>query len=238
MGEVGRCKKWRKSENLPKEVSLADNIVFSPPTGLAKIIQCQSPEPRTGLPNTRGEATSPRLPHSRGSAETSDEGESDNEDWARRAQTDIGDSSNYTCEPDLGVSHVIHNTKYGSEVLQGMKTAWKSANQHVEVKVGALADSKASALITSWDLAKKVKMMIFENGDATLKDASNKHLNVSGRGEIMVQEEYGLLHKIKVLISRDLGQDKLVVGFEDLKDLGILHQEFPRTLPEKRREDA
>ena len=78
-----------------------------------------------------------------------------------------------------------------------------------------------------------MKMTIYEKGDATLKDASNKQMDVSGRGEIMVQEEYGIPHKIKVLISRDLGKDELVVGLEDLKDLGILHHEFPRTLPEK-----
>ena len=67
-----------------------------------------------------------------------------------------------------------------------------------------------------------------------MKDASNKHMDVSGRGEIMVQKEYGIPHKIKVLILSDLGQDKLVVGPEDLKDLGILHPEFHRTLTEKR----
>ena len=38
-----------------------------------------------------------------------------------------------------------------------------------------------------------------------MKDASNTHVDVSGRGEIMVQEEYGLPHKIKVLVSKDLG---------------------------------
>ena len=64
--------------------------------------------------------------------------------------------------------------------------AWKTANQHMEIKVEALADSGASALIISLDLAKKVKMIIFEKGDATLKDASNKSMDVSGRGEVMV----------------------------------------------------
>ena len=88
------------------------------------------------------------------------------------------------------------------------------------------------------DLTKKVKMTVYEKGDARLKDASNKHMDVSGRGEIMVQEEYKIPHKIKVLISIDLGQDELVLGLEDLKDLGILHPEFPRTMPDKMREGA
>ena len=60
-----------------------------------------------------------------------------------------------------------------------------------------------------------------EKGDATLKEASNKHMDVSGKEEIMVQEDLGLLHKIKVLISKDLGNDEPVVGLEDLKDMGI-----------------
>ena len=81
-------------------------------------------------------------------------------------------------------------------------------------------------------------MVVFEKGDATLKDTSHKHMNVSGKGEVMVQEEYGVPHKIKVLVSKDLGADKLVVGLEDLKDINILHKEFPKTLPEWRREDA
>ena len=77
-------------------------------------------------------------------------------------------------------------------------------------------------------------MTVYEKGDATLKDASHKHMDVSGKGEIMVQEKHGLPHRIKVLVSKDLGKDELVVGLEDLKDLNILHKEFPKTLPEWR----
>ena len=47
---------------------------------------------------------------------------------------------------------------------------------------------------------------------------------------------HDLPHKIKVLVSKDLGKDELVVGLEDLKDLNILHKEFPKTLPEWRTE--
>ena len=35
-----------------------------------------------------------------------------------------------------------------------------------------------------------------------------------------------------------MGKNEFVVGVEDLKDIGILHKEFPKTLPERRREDA
>ena len=81
-------------------------------------------------------------------------------------------------------------------------------------------------------------MVVFGRGDAKLKNASQKHMDVSGKGEIMVQEEHGLPHKIKVLVSKDMGQDELVVGWEDLKYIDILHKEFPKILSEWRREDA
>ena len=38
-------------------------------------------------------------------------------------------------------------------------------------------------------------------------------------------------HKTKVLVAKDLGTDKRVVGLEDLKEINILHKEFPKTLP-------
>ena len=49
----------------------------------------------------------------------------------------------------------------------------------------------------------------------------------------MVKEENGLSHKRKVLVSKDLDQDKLVIGPEYLNDIGILHKQFPKTLSEK-----
>ena len=51
----------------------------------------------------------------------------------------------------------------------------------------------------------------------------------------MVQEDDGLPLKINVLISRSLGKEELVLGLSDLKDMNILHKDFPRTLPEFRR---
>ena len=62
-------------------------------------------------------------------------------------------------------------------------------------------------------------MIVFEKGDTTLKDASTR-----------VQEEHGIPHKVKVLVSKDLGKNELVVGLEDLKDIGILHREFPEKM--------
>ena len=41
-------------------------------------------------------------------------------------------------------------------------------------------------------------------------------MDVSGKSEVMVQREYGVPHKIKVLLSKELGACKLMVGLEDL----------------------
>ena len=125
---------------------------------------------------------------------------------------------------------MFNTTKYGSEDLVGMNTKVSTVEGTQEGKqqtIQALADSGASASIISWDMAKNIAMIMYEKGDATLKDASHKHMDVSGKGEIIVQEDYGMPHKTKVLVSKDLGKDELVVGLEDLKALGILHKDFP-----------
>ena len=44
-----------------------------------------------------------------------------------------------------------------------------------------------------------------------------------------MQEEHGFPHEIKVLVSRSLGQEELVMRLADLK---ILHKDFPKTLPD------
>ena len=62
-------------------------------------------------------------------------------------------------------------------------------SQPVEVQVEAQADSGTTASIISLDLGMKMKMIIFYKGDATLVAESNMHMDMSGRGEIMVQEE-------------------------------------------------
>ena len=93
----------------------------------------------------------------------------------------------------------------------GMKTKVSTVKGTKEGRVQTvedLAESGASILTISWDLAKKVNMIVFEKGDATLKDASHKFMDFSGRGEIMVQEEHEIPHKIKVLASKDLGENE------------------------------
>ena len=60
-------------------------------------------------------------------------------------------------------------------------------------------------------------MNIYEKGEGTLKDGSHNHMDVSGRGEIMVREEDGWPLKIHVLVSRSLGKGELVEGLKDLK---------------------
>ena len=63
-------------------------------------------------------------------------------------------------------------------------------------------------------------------------------MDVSGKGAVVVQEFFCFPHEIKVLVSKDLGKDELVVGLEDLKTLNILHRDFPKTIPGIRRQPA
>ena len=86
-------------------------------------------------------------------------------------------------------------------------------DKHKRIKVEALADSGATHSIISFNLAKKVNMIMFEKGEATLTNASNTRMDVSGRGEITVQEELGFPHKISVLISKDLGRQNLSLAW-------------------------
>ena len=60
-----------------------------------------------------------------------------------------------------GGIHVLHTTKYGTEELLGMKTkVGTTAKEERAVETLALADSGASASIISWDLAKKLNLVV------------------------------------------------------------------------------
>ena len=83
-------------------------------------------------------------------------------------------------------------------------------------------------MILSYDLAVKLKMWMEKPGRAYLEDASGNAMDISGKGRLVVRENQGFLNVIKVLVSKSLGQDQLVVGLEDLKTLHILHNDFPR----------
>ena len=138
---------------------------------------------------------------------------------------------------------MFHRSQYGSDELLGMETKvssvreWKYKKGIQEEKqktIQALADSGATSSILSWDLAGKLNVTMYDKGKATLKDGSHNYMDVSGIGSIMVQEKEGLPLKITVLISKSLGEEELVIGLSDLKDMHILNKDFPRTLPEFR----
>ena len=139
---------------------------------------------------------------------------------------------------DLEGAHRFNIHKYRSEALLTMKTwIFKPRSQGKEeprYRVEVLADSGSSVSIISYNLAVKVDMQIRKKGSASLQDASGNDMDVSGRDSLMVKEEDGISHKIKVIVSKDLGEEEVAVGLEDLKALSILHKEFPRTMPGKR----
>ena len=70
-----KWRRWRNTEDPLKEVSRAENIVFSPPVWSNKYVRSQFPVSSTRLPHARGTETSPRLPHASGTAEPPDAGE-------------------------------------------------------------------------------------------------------------------------------------------------------------------
>ena len=84
------------------------------------------------------------------------------------------DSEDITCHKKSNTKseeHVIHVTKYGSDLLPGMKTIicneTNPTDKHRKMKVEALADSGATHSIISMHMAKKINMTIFEKGSAT-----------------------------------------------------------------------
>ena len=79
-------RRLRNTDNPPKDVPRADNIVFSPQVGSHKIAQSQVPESSP----CQGDRNSPRLPHARETREPPDAGERGNRDEARGAQHNMG----------------------------------------------------------------------------------------------------------------------------------------------------
>ena len=68
-----------------------------------------------------------------------------------------------------------------------------------------------------------------------MEDASGSRMNVTAVASVVVRELAGIPSYFQVLVSKDVGRDKMVVGIDELKTLHILHADFPRTLPKFRR---
>ena len=60
-------------------------------------------------------------------------------------------------------------------------------------------------------------------------------MDVTAVATVAVRELAGIPSCFQVLVSKDIGKDDMVIGIDELKTLHILHQDFPRTLPEFRR---
>ena len=57
-------------------------------------------------------------------------------------------------------------------------------------------------------------------------------MDVSAVASVAVREMTVIPSCFQVLISRDIGKNDMVIGIDELKTLHILHQDFPKTLPE------
>ena len=60
-------------------------------------------------------------------------------------------------------------------------------------------------------------------------------MDVTAVATVAVRETEGISSCFQVLVSKDIGNDELVGGIDELKTLHILHQDFPKTIPEYRR---
>ena len=87
---------WKKRVG---EVYPADKFVFRPPCKAAKVVRSQNSISCTGPPKTP------------------DEGEHWKEDRPDKSKDVTVDRSTYTWDKDVEDSHVVHNTKYGSQLL-------------------------------------------------------------------------------------------------------------------------
>ena len=133
----------------------------------------------------------------------------------------------------------LYNTKYGSKQLVPMDAILAKGivpmSQGQGLKIKALADSGSSASIISLELAIKLGLEREDPGDTKLEDASGSRMDVSAVATVAVREMAGIPSCFQVLVSKDIGKDDMVIGIDELKTLHILHQDFPRTLPEFRR---
>ena len=134
--------------------------------------------------------------------------------------------------------HRICNTKYGSKQLVSMDAILAKSivamSKSQGEKIQALADSGSSATIISLELAIKLGLEREDPGDTKLSDASSARMDVIAVATVAVRELASIPSCFQVLVSKDIGKDKQVVGIDELKTLHILHQDFPRTLPKFR----
>ena len=135
--------------------------------------------------------------------------------------------------------HRLYNTKYGSKQLVPMEAILAKGivpmSQGKGLRIKALADSGSSASIISLELTIKLGLEREDPGDTELQDASGSRMDVSAVATMAVREMTGIPSCFQVLVSKDIGKDDVVIGIDELKTLHILHQDFPRTLPEFRR---
>ena len=103
------------------------------------------------------------------------------------------------------------------------------------VKIQPLADSGSSASIISLELAIKLDLEREDPGNTKLTDASGANMDVTAVATVAVREMEGIPSCFQVLVSTSVGKDEMVVGIDNLKTLHILHQNFPKTIPEYRR---
>ena len=115
--------------------------------------------------------------------------------------------------------HRICNTKYRSKQPVPMDAILAksivSMSKGQGVKIQALADSGSSACIISLELAIKLGLEREDPGDTKLSDASGARMDVTGVATVAVRELAGIPSCFHVLVSKDIGKEKLVIGIDE-----------------------
>ena len=132
----------------------------------------------------------------------------------------------YQVEPEKE-KDIIYKTQHGSANLLPMKTfisrPRKLGVKREQLKVDALVDLGCSVLILSYDLSVKLELEA-----EMLGNASGIAMDISGKAVLKVRQQQGIRTEIRIIISKSLGKEEMVVGLADLKSLNLLHKDFPR----------
>ena len=117
-------------------------------------------------------------------------------------------------------THRVYNSKCGSKQLIPMDAILAknivTMSEGKLVRVRALPDLGSSASIISMELAVKLGLEREDPGLTKLEDASGSRMDVTAVASLAVRELSGIPSYFQVLVSRDLGEDNMVVGIDEL----------------------
>ena len=98
------------------------------------------------------------------------------------------------------------------------------SNKKTSFAVQALADTGAGRTIISKDIVKRSNLPIFK-ARINLTAANNSPMTCNGQTPIAITYR-DIVIKTRAIVSSDL-HEEVIIGFDDLKALKVIHEEFP-----------